>query len=217
MNQSQTLSRSSGANKVLKDTYRLLGLNLLTASFLSYVAILLNVAPFNGFLVIGVYFLLLFLVSKNENNASGVFFTFLFTGWLGFTLGPIVNLYLQMSNGAAIVTNALMGTAIIFVSLSAWVTVQKKDYTSWGNFLSVSILSAFIVGMLNVFFFQSSMFSIIISCIFMVLSGAIIMWQTSAIINGGERNYIRATTTLFVSLYNIFTILLQFLGMGGDD
>lgn len=217
MNQSQTLSRSSGANKVLKDTYRLLGLNLLTASFLSYVAILLNVAPFNGFLVIGVYFLLLFLVSKNENNASGVFFTFLFTGWLGFTLGPIVNLYLQMSNGTAIVTNALMGTAIIFVSLSAWVTVQKKDYTSWGNFLSVSILSAFIVGMLNVFFFQSSMFSIIISCIFMVLSGAIIMWQTSAIINGGERNYIRATTTLFVSLYNIFSILLQFLGMGGDD
>lgn len=217
MNQSQTLSRSSGANKVLKDTYRLLGLNLLTASFLSYIAILLNVAPFNGLVVIGVYFLLLFLVSKNENNASGVFFTFLFTGWLGFTLGPIVNLYLQMSNGAAIVTNALMGTAIIFVSLSTWVTVQKKDYTSWGNFLSVSILSAFIVGMLNVFFFQSSMFSIIISCIFMVLSGAIIMWQTSAIINGGERNYIRATTTLFVSLYNIFTILLQFLGMGGDD
>lgn len=204
-------------NKVLRDTYRLLGMNLLTASALSYLAIAMNVGVINWMLVMVVYFVLLFVVEKNANNAFGVFSTFLFTGWLGFTSGPIVNHYLSMSNGGAIVTNALMGTAIIFVSLSAWVTIRKTDVQGWGSFLGISILSAFILGILNALVFQSGIMSLIISTVFMILSGAIIMWQTSSIIHGGEKNYIRATTTLFVSIYNIFMTLLQIFGIMSDD
>lgn len=217
MSYTKNVEQITSENKVLKDTYRLLGLNLLTSSAMSYLAIMMNLPPVNVFIMLGVYFALLFLVSKNENNAFGVFATFLFTGWLGFTLGPTISHYLSMPNGASIVTNALLGTAVIFIGISAWVTIKKTDVMHWGNFLSVAILSAFVMGLINLFIFQSSIFSVMLSCVFMVLSGAIIMWQTSAIINGGEKNYIRATTTLFVSIYNIFTTLLNIFGFLSDD
>lgn len=204
-------------NKVLKDTYRLLGMNLLTASGLSYLSIVMNLAPFHWILVLAVYFVLLYVVEKNANNTFGVFSTFLLTGWLGFTSGPIVNYYLSMSGGSEIVMNALMGTAIIFVGLSTWVNVRKTNVQGWGSFLSVAVLSAFIMGILNALIFQSGIMSLIVSTVFMFLSGAIIMWQTSAIIHGGETNYVRATTTLFVSIYNIFMTLLQIFGIMSDD
>lgn len=204
-------------NKVLTNTYRLLGMNLLTASALSYLAIAMNVPMIHWIAVLVVYFILLFVVEKNANNAFGVFSTFLFTGWLGFTSGPIVNHYLSMSNGGEIVTNALLGTSIIFVTLSAWVNIKKTDIQGWGSFLGVSVLSAFILGVLNIAFFQSGVLSLVISTVFMILSGAIIMWQTSAIIHGGETNYVRATTTLFVAIYNIFMTLLQIFGIMSDD
>lgn len=204
-------------NKVLTNTYRLLGMNLLTASALSYLAIAMNIPMIHWIVVLAVYFVLLFVVEKNANNAFGVFSTFLFTGWLGFTSGPIVNHYLSMSNGGEIVTNALLGTSIIFVTLSAWVNIKKTDIQGWGSFLGVSVLSAFILSILNIAFFQSGVLSLAISAVFMILSGAIIMWQTSAIIHGGERNYVRATTTLFVSIYNIFMTLLQIFGVMSDD
>lgn len=217
MNYSRSSEQVVSENKVLSDTYRLLGLNLLSASALSYLAIIMSVPPINWMIVLAVYFVLLFVVTKNENSAFGVFATFLFTGWLGFTSGPIVGHYLAMENGANIVTNALAGTAIIFVGLSAWVNIRKTDVQGWGGFLGVAVLSAFILGILNVLVFQSGIFSLIVSTVFMFLSGAIIMWQTSAIIHGGETNYIRATTTLFVSIYNIFMTLLQIFGVMSDD
>ncbi|MBM26100.1 MAG: BAX inhibitor protein [Chloroflexi bacterium] len=218
MNNTKTAELVTAENKVLRDTYRLLSMNLLTSSLASFVSMSMGIPPINVFIMLGVYFVLLYLVTKNEDNAFGVVATFLFTGWLGFTLGPYINYYLSLPNGGNIVTNALLGTAIIFVSLSAWVTIRKTNVMGWGSFLSVSILSAFILGIVNMLFFQSGIFALLLSTVFMVLSGAIIMWQTSAIIHGGERNYIRATTTLFVSIYNIFSTLLQIFGiMGSDD
>lgn len=217
MNYSRSVEQVTSENKVLSNTYRLLGLNLLSASALSYLAIAMQMPPIHWMIVIAVYFVLLFVVSKNENSAFGVFATFLFTGWLGFTSGPIVNFYLNMANGTEIVTNALAGTAIIFVGLSAWVNIRKTDVQSWGSFLGVAALSAFILGIMNILIFQSGIFSLLISTVFMFISGAIIMWQTSAIVHGGETNYIRATTTLFVSIYNIFMTLLQIFGIMSDD
>jgi len=213
MNHSQTSNHSSNdASKVLANTYKLLGLNLLTASALSYLAILMNMPIIHWGIVLVVHIALLFLVEKNAENSFGVLSTFLFTGWLGLTSGPIISHYLAMPEGAAIVSQALLGTATIFVSLSAWVNIKKTNVTGWGSFLSVGILSAFVLGILNALIFQSSIFSLLISIAFMLLSGAIIMWQTSAIIHGGERNYVRATTTLFVSIYNMFMSLLNILG-----
>lgn len=217
MNYSSSSEQVSSGNKVLRDTYRLLGMNLLTASGMSFLSIMMNLPPFHFLVVIGVYFLLLYVVTKNENSSFGVFATFLFTGWLGLTSGPIVGHYLSMPNGESIVLNALAGTALIFIGLSTWITVRKSDVQGWGSFLGVAMLSAFILGILNIFVFQSGIFSLLISIVFMFLSGAIIMWQTSAIIHGGETNYIRATTTLFVSIYNIFMTLLQIFGFSSDD
>ena len=204
-------------NSVLSNTYRLLGLNLISAAALSYLAILMNVPVVNWMIVIAVHLVLLFVVEKNAENAFGVLSTFLFTGWLGFTSGPIIGYYLSMPEGTAIVSQALLGTALIFVALSAWVNIKKTDVQSWGSFLSIGILSAFILAVLNALIFQSSIVSLLISVAFMFLSGAIMMWQTSAIVNGGETNYVRATTTLFVSIYNMFMSLLNILGFLSRD
>lgn len=213
MSYSQVSSyKNAETNKVLSDTYRLLGLNLISAAGLSYLAMAMNVPVIHWGIVLLVHIGLLFAVEKNANSSLGVLMTFLFTGWLGFTSGPIINHYLQSPDGATIVTQALVGTATIFGLLSAWVNIKKVDVQGWGSFLSIGVLSAFILGILNALLFQSSVFSLIVSVAFMFLSGAIIMWQTSAIVNGGETNYIRATTTLFVSIYNLFMSLLNILG-----
>ena len=123
MNNTKTAELVTAENKVLRDTYRLLSMNLLTSSLASFVSMSMGIPPINVFIMLGVYFVLLYLVTKNEDNAFGVVATFLFTGWLGFTLGPYINYYISLPNGGNIVTNALLGTAIIFVSLSAWVTI----------------------------------------------------------------------------------------------
>lgn len=218
MNNTNTISsnRIISENKVLSNTYKLLGLNIATASLLSFMSISLNMPVINWMIVLAVHFVLLFVVEKNANNAFGVFSTFLFTGWLGFTSGPIISHYLALPNGASIVTQALSGTAIIFILLSAWVHIKKTDVQGWGSFLGISVLSAFILGVLNMLLFQSGIVSLLLSTVFMFLSGAIIVWQTSSIIHGGETNYVRATTTLFVSLYNMFMSLLSILGVSND-
>lgn len=203
--------KNTETNKVLSDTYRLLGLNLISAAGLSYLAMAMNVPVIHWGIVLLVHMGLLFAVEKNANSSLGVLMTFLFTGWLGFTSGPIINYYLQSPDGATIVTQALVGTATIFGLLSSWVNIKKVDVQGWGSFLSIGVLSAFILGILNALIFQSSVFSLMVSVVFMFLSSAIIMWQTSSIVNGGETNYIRATTTLFVSIYNLFMSLLNIL------
>ena len=210
-------NESNDARNVLKNTYNLLGLNLLSASAFSMLAIYFQVPMIHWVIVLAVHIALIFVVHKNANNAFGVLSTFLFTGWLGFTLGPIINYYLNTPNGVAIVAQSLLGTALIFIFLSVWVNVKKTKMESWGSFLSIGILSAFVLSILNIMLFQSSIMSLVISVVFMFLSGAIIMYQTSQIIHGGERNYVRATTTLFVSIYNIFVSLLQITGILNDD
>jgi modulator of FtsH protease len=154
------------------------------------------------------------MVEKNKNSTAGLFWVFALTGWMGFTLGPIISYYLATSGSETIMT-ALGGTALIFFACSGYVLITRKELSFMSGFLMTGIIVAFVAAIANIFL-QIQGLSLAISCIFLLLSSGIIMWQTSAIIHGGERNYISATVTLYVMLYNIFTSLLHLLGLSSD-
>jgi modulator of FtsH protease len=139
------------------------------------------------------------------------------TGFMGYTLGPVISRYLGLPNGGEIVMQAMGGTAAIFIGLSAYAVTTKKDFSFMGGFLMVGILLAFLAG-LGAIFFQIPALSLTVSAAFVLLMSGLILYETSNIIHGGETNYVLATVTLFVSIFNLFTSLLHLLGfMNGDD
>lgn len=203
-------------NKVLRNTYALLALTLLFSAATAGVSIVLNL-PHPGLLLTMVgYFGLLFLTQYLRNSAWGIVSVFALTGFMGLTLGPIVNHYLSVSGGGQIVANALGLTGIIFLGLSGYVLTTRKNFNFLGSMLFVGILVAFVAGLAAIFF-QMPGLSLAVSAMFVLLMSGMILWQTSEIIHGGETNYIMATVSLYVSLFNLFTSLLQLLGFLGDD
>lgn len=204
-------------NKVLRNTYALLALTLLFSTLTAGISMAMNL-PHPGLLItLGGYFGLLFLTQYLRNSAWGLVSIFALTGFMGFTLGPIVNAYLSMANGGQIVTNALGGTAITFLGLSGYALTTRKDFSFLGGFLFVGILVAFLAGLASVFFNMPGL-SLAVSAMFVLLMSGLILYQTSSIIHGGETNYIMATVTLYVSIYNLFTSLLHLFGaLGGDE
>ena len=228
MNNSNTTvrgqARTSVTNKVLKNTYILLSMTLLFSAFTALISYMMNISVINPFITLGLYFVTLYLTTKNKNNISGIFWVFCLTGILGFTLGPILNLYINnLSNGSEIVTTALMLTRIIFLSLSAYVNYTKKDFSFMGGFITSGIILAFtasiilLISSMMGYYFPIMMLGI--SSLFALLMCGLILFQTSAIINGGEQNYVMATVTLYISIYNLFTSLLHILMsfMGNND
>lgn len=205
-------------NKVLKNTYLLLSMTLLFSAVTAGLAMTLNL-PAPGFVITLVgYFALLFLTTKFSNSSLGLVFVFALTGFMGLTLGPLLNMYVtQFSNGHTLIMTALGGTGIIFLGLSGYALTTRKDFSFMGGFLMVGILVAFLAG-IGAMVFAIPSLALAVSAMFILLMSAMILYQTSEIIHGGETNYILATISLYVSIYNLFTILLQFLGIfGGDD
>ena len=204
-------------NKVLRNTYMLLAMTLLFSALTAGVAMVTNM-PHPGLLItLGGYFLLLFLTSKFQNSALGILFVFALTGFMGLTLGPILSHYLTaLPNGSQVVTMALGGTGVIFIGLSAYAVSSRKDFSFLGGFVMAGVLVAFLAG-LGAIFFELPGLSLAVSAMFVLLMSALILWQTSAIINGGETNYIMATVSLYVAIFNLFTSLLQILGVMGSD
>ncbi|SEF93231.1 modulator of FtsH protease [Halopseudomonas aestusnigri] len=203
-------------SKLFRNTYSLLALTLAFSAVVAFVSMSLNL-PYPGIIVTLVGFYgLLFLTTKLRNSGWGLVSTFAFTGFLGYTLGPILNAYLSLPNGGQLVSMALGMTAVVFFGLSAYAILSRKDF----SFLSGFIMAGCIVLMCAVvasFFIQISGLQLAISAGFVLFSSAVILYQTSAIIHGGEDNYIMATITLFVSIYNLFLSLLQLLGIFSDD
>jgi modulator of FtsH protease len=200
-------------SKVLRSTYMLLSMTILFSAMTAGVAMTLEV-PYMGLWTLLPYFVLLFVVEKTKNSAWGLVSVFALTGWLGFTAGPIINFYLGVS-GYEPILMALGCTGLIFFTLSGYVLVTKKDLSFMTGFLMTGMLVAFIAAIASVFLNIPGL-SLAVSCMFLLLSSGLIMWQTSAIIHGGETNYISATVTLYVMVYNIFMILLSFLGGNRD-
>lgn len=210
----ESTALSPEVSKVLRSTYLLLGATITFSAMMAGLSMAMN-APYFGLWTLLPYVLCLWMTEKNKNNASGLFWVFALTGWLGFTLGPILNMFLA-TQGSEPIMLALGSTALIFFAASAYVLTTRKNLNFMTGFLMTGMLVAFIAAIANVFL-QIPALSLTISAVFALLSSAMIMWQTSAIIHGGERNYISATVTLFVMIYNLFLSLLHLFGIMGDD
>jgi modulator of FtsH protease len=198
-------------NRVIRNTYMLLSMTLLFSGFTASISMLFNL-PYPGLLLtLGGYFGLLFLTTKYRDSGIGLVCVFALTGFMGFTLGPIINAYLSMANGAQIVMMAMGSTGAIFLSLSGYALISRKDFSFMGGFLMVGILVAFAAG-LGAIFLEMPALSLAVSSMFVLLMSGLILYQTSSMIHGGETNYIMATVTLYVSIFNLFTSLLHLLG-----
>jgi len=211
-------AQSMATNKVLRNTYALLSMTLLFSALTAGASMAFNL-PHPGFLITMVgYFGLFFLTTKFRNSSLGLVFVFALTGFMGLTLGPVINSYVNsFANGSQLVMTALGGTGAIFLGLSGYALTTRKDFSFLGGFLMVGILVAFLAG-IGAFFFQMPGLSLAVSAMFVLLMSGMILYQTSAIIHGGETNYIMATVSLYVSIYNLFMSLLHILGVfGGED
>ena len=198
------------ASRVLRNTYMLLAMTLGFSALTAMFSMASNAQPVNIWLMLIGFYGLLFLTHKLANSAWGLAAVFALTGFMGYTIGPVLNMYMSMAGGSEIVAMAFGGTAAIFVGLSAFALITKKDFSFLSGFLMagfIVILVAFIANL----FLQMPALNLALSAGFMLFSSAVILYQTGAIVHGGETNYILATVTLFVSIYNLFVSLLNLL------
>ena len=203
-------------NRVIRNTYLLLSMTLAFSALTAALSTALNL-PHPGLVITLVgYFGLLYLTTRFRDRALGLAFVFALTGFMGYTLGPILNRYLGLPNGGQIVMTALGATAVMFVGLSAYALTTRRDFSFMGGFLMVGILVAFMAG-LGALFFSIPALSLAVSAMFVLLMSGLILYETSNLVHGGETNYIMATVTLYVSIFNLFTSLLHLLGFAGKD
>lgn len=205
-------------NKVLRDTYRLLSATLFFSAVVASASIALSLPAPGILLTLGGYFGLLFLTYKMRNSGWGLVSVFALTGFMGYTLGPVIGHYLSLSNGPQLVATTMGVTAVTFVGLSWYArSANAVNTANWGSFLMIGILTAFGMGLAAIFF-QLPALSLAVSAVFVLLMSGLIMFETQNIVRGGETNYILATVTLFVSIYNLFTSLLHIFGfLGGEE
>jgi modulator of FtsH protease len=207
----------TATNKVIRNTYMLLSMTLLFSALTAGVAMALKLPHPGLLLTLGGYFGLLFLTTRFRDSALGLACVFALTGFMGYTLGPVLSAYLAVPNGGQVVMTAMAATGAIFLGLSGYALTTRKDFSFMGGFLMVGILVAFLAGLGAVFFALPGL-SLAVSAMFVLLMAGLILYETSNIIHGGETNYIMATVTLYVSIFNLFTSLLHLLGfMNGDE
>jgi modulator of FtsH protease len=224
MNPTHPLPMSAGTaqaaltgNKVIRNTYLLLSMTLFFSAAMAGLGVAWKL-PHPGLIVtlLG-YFGLLYLTTRLRNSGWGLVSVFALTGFMGYTLGPIVSHYLSLPNGGQTVMTAMGATAAIFVGLSGYALSTRRDFSYLGGFLMVGILTAFLAG-LGAIFFEMPALSLAVSAMFVLLMSGLILYETSNIVRGGETNYVMATVTLFVAIFNLFTSLMHLLGfMNGDD
>jgi modulator of FtsH protease len=204
------------ANKVLRNTYSLLSMTLLFSAATAGLSMALNLPHPGLLLTLAGYFGLLFATAKFRNSGIGLVIVFALTGFMGYTLGPILSAYLNLANGGQIVMAAMGGTGLIFLGLSGYALASRKDFSFMGGFLMVGILVGFLAGLAAVFLEMPGL-SLAVSAMFVLLMAGLILFETSNIIHGGETNYIMATVSLYVAIFNLFTSLLQLLGVTGGE
>jgi modulator of FtsH protease len=203
-------------DKVVRNTYMLLSMTLAFSALAAGVAAALKLPHPGLIFTLAGYFGLLFLTASFRNSGLGIAFVFALTGFMGYTLGPIVSQYLAMPNGSQVVMAAMGSTAAIVLGLSAYVMTTRKNFSFMGGFLTAGILVAFLAG-LGAMFFEMPGLSLAVSAMFVLLMSGLILYETSNIIHGGETNYVMATVTLFVSIFNLFVSLLQLMGFANSS
>jgi len=209
-------SSITATNRVLRNTYALLAMTLLFSALTAGISLVLNLPHPGLVMTLLGYFGLLFLTARFRNSAIGLAMVFALTGFMGYTLGPVLNAYLSLSSGPQLVMTALGGTGIVFLGLSGYALVSRKDFSFMGGFLMTGILVGFLAGLAAVFLEMPGL-ALAVSAMFVMLMAGLILYETSNIVHGGETNYIMATVTLYVSIYNLFTSLLHLLGFAGGQ
>lgn len=201
-------------NKVLRNTYMLLAMTLGFSAIAATITSFMNIGTIGYFAMIIGAFICLFVVQKKADTAAGLFWVFAFTGLLGGSLGPIISAYIANGSGH-LVGQALGATAVVFLTLSAYALVSRKDFSFLGGFLMVGMVVAILAIIANIFFAMPALTMAINAAVIFIMSG-FILFDTSRIINGGETNYIRATVSLYLSIYNIFIHMLSLLNLTDD-
>jgi len=215
----QAASQSSAIeiNKVLKNTYMLLAMTLAFSAVTAGISMAVGVSHLAALGMWVAAIVLMFVINKNANKPSAILMVFAMTGLLGAALGPTLTVYAGMANGGSLIMQALGGTALIFFALSGYALTTKKDFSFLGGMLFVGLIVAVIAMIANIFF-QIPALSMAISAVVILIMSGLILFDTSRIIHGGERNYVLATVSLYLNIYNIFVHLLHLLGVfGGDD
>jgi modulator of FtsH protease len=203
-------------HKVLRNTYALLSMTLLFSAGVAATAVALRLPAPGLLLTLGGYFGLLFLIHKVQNRAAAIPAVFALTGFMGYTLGPLLSAHLAMPGGAQTIMLALGATGATFLALSGWVLATRRDFSFMGGFLFAGMVIAVLAG-LAAMFFKVPALALAVSAMVALLSAGLILFETSRIVNGGETNYVMATVSLFVSLFNLFTSLLSLFGFGGSN
>ncbi len=199
-------------NSVIRNTYILLALSLTFSAAMAAFAMVINAPPL-GFITFIGYFGLLFFIQAFRNSALGIVGVFALTGFMGFTLGPMLNAYIHtFTNGYQMIMTALGGTGAIFFGLSSYALTTKKDFSYMAGFLAAGAMVLLFAIVIQIFF-PMPMLQLAMSAAFVLFSSAIILFETSQIIHGGERNYVMATVSLFIALYNLFISLLHILSV----
>lgn len=207
---------SSDVQRVLRNTYALLSLTLLFAAAVAALSVSLALPAPGIILTLVAYFGLLFAIHKLRNSAWALPTVFALTGFMGYTLGPVLSRTLSLPGGATTIAMALGATGAIFLALSAWVLATRRDFSWMGGMLFAGMVVALLAGLAAIFFEMPAL-ALAVSAIVALLSAGLILFETSNIVNGGETNYVMATVSLFVSLFNLFTSLLHLFGIGSND
>ena len=204
-------------NKVLRNTYLLLSMTLLFSAVTAALSMMFKVSHMVSLVCsFGAMGLIWFVLPRTAQSSAGIGVVFAITGLLGFGLGPILTAYLALSNGSELVATSLGGTGVIFLALSAYVLTTRKDFSFMGGFLMVGIIIA-VVALLANLFLQIPALSLALSAAIILIMSGFILFDTSRIIHGGETNYVMATVSLYLSIYNIFVSLLHIFGLFGGD
>ena len=204
-------------NKVLRNTYALLSMTLIFSAAMATMAISSNAAPVNFIVQLVVLFGTLYALNKLKNSVWSIPLVFFFTGFLGYSTGPIVNFYLGMANGGDIVATALSMTGITFLGLSAYAVSSRKDFSFMGGFLMIGLILVIVASLANIFFAIPAL-SLAISAVGVLVFSGFILYDTSRMVNGGETNYVMMTVSLYLNILNLFLMLLHLTGaLSGDD
>lgn len=203
-------------SRVLRNTYALLAMTLLFSAGVAATSLALKLPAPGIVLTLTGYFGLLFAVYKLKNSGWALPAVFALTGFMGYTLGPVLSQSLALPGGGQIVTTALAATGATFLALSAWVLTSRRDFSFMGGFLFVGMVIALLVGLAAVFL-QIPALGLAVSAMVALLSAGLILHETSRIVHGGETNYVLATVGLYVSIFNLFSSLLSLFGLGGSD
>ena len=212
-----TTTSALATNKLIRNTYLLLSMTLLFSALTATLSVMMRMPPMTYLVSVGLSFLLMWLVlPRTANSANGIGVVFAITGLLGFALGPLLSMYLKLPHGPQLVATALGGTGAIFLGLSAYALTTRRDFNFMGGFLFVGMLVVVGASLLNIFLAIPAVSLAVSAAVVMLMSG-FILFDTSRMVHGGVDNYILATVSLYMNIFNLFISLLQLLGIMRDD